>query len=65
MNRAIVDGVRPSRSLGLGAETRAAIEAVADEHPEATVDQIADAYDAFIREQAADDSAHGDEVRHI
>jgi len=50
LNRAIVQGQRPSPWIGLADETRAAIEAVADEHPDATADHIADAYDAFARE---------------
>ncbi len=61
LNRAIAHGLRPSRSIGLGADTFAAIEAVANEHPEATVDHITEAFDAFIREQAGDDDARSGE----
>lgn len=50
LNRAITHGQRPSRWIGLGEETRSAIEAVAQEHPDATADHIADAYDAFARD---------------
>ena len=50
LNRAIVHGQCPSRWLGLGDRTRTAIEAVALQHPDATADHIADAYDAFAGE---------------
>jgi hypothetical protein len=50
LNRAIVNGQHPSHWIGLADETRAAIEAVAEQHPDATADHIADAYDAFARE---------------
>ncbi|RDH78980.1 hypothetical protein DVS77_10405 [Mycolicibacterium moriokaense] len=50
LNRAITHGLRPSRWIGLGDATCSAIEAVAEEHPDATVAHIADAYDAFARE---------------
>lgn len=50
LNCAIAHGQRPSRWIGLGDKTRTAIEAVAKEHPDATADHIADAYDAFARE---------------
>jgi hypothetical protein len=55
LNGAILHGLRPSRSTGLGAETYAAIDAVAQEHPDATVCHIADAYDAFALEHSAPD----------
>jgi hypothetical protein len=50
LNSAIAHGLRPSRWIGLGEVTCTAIDAVAREHPDATVDHIADAYDAFDRE---------------
>lgn len=50
LNCAITHGQQPYRWIGLGDESHAAIDAVAQEHPEATVDQIAYAYDAFARE---------------
>jgi hypothetical protein len=50
LNSAIAHGLRPSRWIGLGEATCSAIEVVAREHPDATVDHIADAYDAFDRE---------------
>jgi hypothetical protein len=50
LNRAIAHGQRPSRWSGLGDRTRSAIDAVAQEHPDATADHIADAYDAFTGE---------------
>lgn len=37
----------------MGEQTWTAIWAVAREHPDATVEQIADAYDAFAREHEA------------
>jgi hypothetical protein len=54
---AITHGQQPYRWIGLGDESHAAIDAVAQEHPEATVDQIAYAYDAFAREHGASDQA--------
>jgi hypothetical protein len=57
LNCAITHGQRPARWIGLGDETRAAIDVVAHEHPEATVDQIACAYDAFAREHGSSDLA--------
>ena len=53
LNSAIAHGLRPSRWIGLGDQTCTAIEAIAQEHPDATVDHIADAYDAFNREHSA------------
>jgi hypothetical protein len=50
LNCAIAHGQRPSPRCGLGDRTHTAIEAVAQEHPDATADHIADAYDAFVRE---------------
>ncbi|MEN3318812.1 MAG: hypothetical protein V7643_2213 [Mycobacterium sp.] len=50
LNGAITHGQRPSRWIGLGQWTCTAIDAVAQEHPDATADHIADAYDAFARE---------------
>jgi hypothetical protein len=55
LNCAIAHGSRPSRWIGLGDETCTAIEAVAREHPDATVNHIANAYDAFDREHGAAD----------
>ena len=55
LNGAILHGLSPSRWLGLGAQTYAAIDEVAQEHPDATVNHIADAYDAFAREHSAPD----------
>ena len=57
LNCAITHGQQPYRWTGLGDETHAAIDAVAQEHPEATVDQIAYAYDAFAREHGPSDQA--------
>lgn len=47
---AITEGRMPSRTFEFGAQTWAAIEAIAHEHPEAAVRLIADAYDTFERE---------------
>jgi hypothetical protein len=47
LNCAIAHGLRPSGWIGLGDKTFTAIDAIADEHPDATADHIAGAYDAF------------------
>ena len=52
LNCAIAHGLRPSRWIGLGDKTFTAIEAIAEEHPDATANHISDAYDAFAREHA-------------
>ena len=52
LNSAIAHGLWPSRWIGLGDQTCTAIEAIAQEHPDATVNHIADAYDAFDREHS-------------
>jgi hypothetical protein len=51
--RAVTEGQKPSRTFNLGTRTRLIIESIAERHPEANPDLIADAYDAFDRE------AHG------
>jgi hypothetical protein len=48
--RAVVDGQLPSRTCDLGHDTRAIIQAIAEHHPEANPNLIADAFDAFERE---------------
>lgn len=50
LHSAITDGLRPPRESRLGPRTCDAIERVAEEHPEAAVGLIADAYDAFALE---------------
>ena len=55
LNCAIAHGLRPSRWIGLGDETFSAIDAIAEEHPDATADHIACAYDAFVREHGTAD----------
>ena len=55
LNCAIAHGLRPSRWIGLGDKTFTAIDAIADEHPDATADHIAGAYDAFAREHGVAD----------
>lgn len=57
LNCAIAHGQYPSRWIGLGDETHAAIEAVAAEHPDASAEDIACAYDAFAREHGPSDDA--------
>jgi hypothetical protein len=52
LNEAIVSGRFPDKDTPLGAYTVVAIRAVAIEHPAATPDLIASAYDAFLREPA-------------
>ena len=42
----------PHVGLGWATRTFSAIEAIAREHPDATVDSIAEAYDAFDREHS-------------
>ena len=60
LNGAITRGSAPSRDSGLGSATCDAIELVARDHPEAEVDSIAGAYDAFTREHGriGQDAAH-------
>jgi hypothetical protein len=48
--RAITDGQSPPRTGDLSAETWSTIDAIAREHPEATVRLISDAFDTFERE---------------
>ena len=50
LHGALLGGRVPPTMSGLGPDTVAAIEAIAREHPEATAELIADAYDAFTRE---------------
>ena len=50
LNAALVGGRTPAASTILGAQTWAAVDAVARAHPDATVEEIAVAYDAFARE---------------
>ena len=50
LNDAIIGGQVPPEMSGLGPDTRAAIDAIAHQHPEASADLIADAFDAFTRE---------------
>ena len=53
LNLALTRGRATSGCCGLGPRTRAAIDVVAYDHPDAEADCIAAAYDAFERE-------HGD-----
>ena len=50
LNLALTQGSCAPSTSGLGPGTRAAIDSVARDHPDAEADQIADAYDAFQRE---------------
>lgn len=50
LNHAIARGRAPAHDTGLGPRTLTAVTAVAHDHPDATADLIADAYDAFHRE---------------
>lgn len=50
LNQAIAHGRSPLDGSGLGPLTQAAVALVANEHPYADADQIADAYDAFVEE---------------
>ena len=50
---ALTEGRLPGRSCALGANTWAAIEAIARNHPEAATELINDAYDSFRTEYGA------------
>lgn len=50
LNLALTRGRATRDSSGLGPDTRAAIDAVAYDHPDAEPEYIAAAYDAFQRE---------------
>jgi hypothetical protein len=50
LNLALTRGRATREDSGLGPDTRAAIDAVAYDHPDAEADCIAEAYDAFHRE---------------
>lgn len=50
LNNAIARGRVPAHDTGLGPHTFSAVTAVAQDHPDATAELIADAYDAFHRE---------------
>ncbi|WP_029367408.1 three-helix bundle dimerization domain-containing protein [Mycobacterium sp. UM_WWY] len=50
VNRAIVHGHRPDRTTVVGPATWASIDLLAQEHPDATPDHIACAFDAFDAE---------------
>jgi hypothetical protein len=50
LNLAIAHGSRASDRTGLGRQTLAAIDVVASEHPDASADDIAYAYEVFERE---------------
>lgn len=52
-NAAVTRGARPRRTAVLGPATWAAIDVLAQEHPDATADHFASAHDAFALE-------HGD-----
>jgi hypothetical protein len=53
LNCAITLGQVPTRGHGLGPHTFMAVAMVAQDHPDATPELIADAYDAFHREHLA------------
>lgn len=50
LHSAVVCGQSPSRFIGVGPRTLAAVTAIAAEHPDASADLIAAAYDTFLRE---------------
>ena len=54
LNLALTRGRVTASSCALGPGTRAAIDVVAYEHPDADADCIAAAYDAFDREHGED-----------
>jgi hypothetical protein len=47
---AVADGRVPKQQSGLGPHTISAIEAIANDHPEARVELITEAYDTFSDE---------------
>ena len=51
--QAIIEGRMPPRYCRFGPLTWSAIEAIAQDHPEASASLIADAYDIFRRENSA------------
>jgi hypothetical protein len=54
LNAALAKGRAPSGDAGLGPRTMAALAAVADQHPEATPEHIAHAYDMFLTEHGSE-----------
>lgn len=50
LNNAITRGRAPGHDTGLGPHTLAAMTLVAQDHPDATAELIADAYDTFNSE---------------
>lgn len=51
---AVADGRVPTRNSGLGPHTVSAIEAIANDHPEARVELITKAYDTFSDEHISE-----------
>lgn len=51
---AVVDGRFPPATCDLGPQSSAVIRSIAERHPEADPDLIADAYDAFDSEHGSD-----------
>lgn len=51
LNEAITAGTAPSAGTDLGPYTLVAITVIAAEHPDASPDSIASAYDAFLSEE--------------
>jgi hypothetical protein len=49
----VTEGQFPSRTCGLGAETQGVLRVIAHQHPEAVPSLIADAYDAFDRDETS------------
>lgn len=47
---ALITGSPPPRSMGLGPQSLAAVTLIAAEHPYATAEDIAAAFDAFLNE---------------
>jgi len=54
LNLALTRGLTAPSHCGLGPHTVAAIDVVANDHPDAEADYIAAAYDAFGREHRDD-----------
>lgn len=53
LNAALTKGIAPPDRSGLGPRTMDAVAVVACEHPEATAEHIAHAYDMFLTEHSA------------
>ncbi|OBC00384.1 hypothetical protein A5784_20360 [Mycobacterium sp. 852013-50091_SCH5140682] len=65
VNRAIVHGHRPHRTAMVGPATWASIDLLAQEHPDATPEHIACAYDAFDVEHRHNSGVQPSGAEHV